>query len=198
MTDWSAGRESASRRASSSSATAAIDALELRQEDEGVGPERVELRLGKQVGRDRAGARPLSRCVMRASCDQRPTMTLLVLAGGVSRSACSASSAATGNAPRSASESRCVVEHGGDLAVRCGLREREVTGAEERVVDDLRETCVNTEPLVAEVLVEDRREQWMSEADRPIRALDHVRGDCRLERVCWDAGPLQERFRRGA
>ena len=35
----------------------------------------------------------------------------------------------------------------------------------------------------------------MGEANRPVLALDHVRGDCRVERVRRDARPLQERLR---
>ena len=49
--------------------------------------------------------------------------------GGVSRSARSASSAASADAPRSAASCRGVVEHRGDGGVGCLAREREVTGA---------------------------------------------------------------------
>ena len=79
-----------------------IAALELGEEDESLGPQRADLRLGEQVDRDRAGARPLAGGLMRASRGQRPAMALVGAPGGVSRSACSASSAATAGAPRSA------------------------------------------------------------------------------------------------
>ncbi len=48
---------------------------------------------------------------MRASRRQRPAMALVGASGGVSRSACSASSAATAAAPRSAASLDGVVEH---------------------------------------------------------------------------------------
>ena len=53
--------------------------------------------------------------------------------------------AAIGRQPRG------VVEHAGDLGVRRVRRQREVTGAEERVVDDAGDPCVNAPPLLAQV-----------------------------------------------
>jgi hypothetical protein len=41
-------------------------------------------------------------------------------------------------------------------------------------------------------LVDDRREQRMREADRPVRALDHARGNCGIEYVLGDVQACQE------
>ncbi len=79
MTDWSAGREAASRSASSSSGDGTVDALELGEEDERLGAQRADLRLGQQVGRDRPRARPLAGGLMRTSRGQRSTMALVAL-----------------------------------------------------------------------------------------------------------------------
>ena len=133
-------RDAASRRASSSSAAATIDALELGEEDERLGARRADLRLGQQVGRDRAGARPLARGLVRTSRGQRPAMTLVA-----SRPAASAGAPARRARPRrptrhdrlpsaAASSSTAATSASG-----CVRRQREVTRAEERVVDDLGE-----------------------------------------------------------
>ena len=73
-----------------------------------------------------------------------------------------------------------------------------MTGAEQRVVDDPAIRRVNAPPLVARLRIEGRREQRVGEPNRPVLALDHVRGDGRVERVRRDARPLQERLRRRA
>jgi hypothetical protein len=73
-----------------------------------------------------------------------------------------------------------------------------VTGAEERVFDDSRDPSVYAPPLPAQVLVENRRQQRVGEANRPVLALDHARNDCRVEHVCRNARPLQEGLRGGA
>ncbi len=93
---------------------------------------------------------------------------------------------------------RGVVEDGGDVGVRQLRRQREVTGAKERVFDDSRDASVNALALLAQVAVKDGRQQRMGEADRPVLAFDHVRNDSRDERVCRNARPLKERLRRRA
>ena len=55
-------------------------------------------------------------------------------------------------------------------------------GAEQWVVDDLGDARVNLAARLAEVPVEDRRQQRMGEADRAVVALDHVRLERRHER----------------
>ena len=91
-------------------------------------------------------------------------------------------------------KTRSVVEHGGDARVRRLRRQREVTGTEERVVDDARNPLVNAAPRLAEVLVEHRRQKRVRETDGPVLAFDHVRGERRLERLSRNAGTLEERL----
>ena len=171
-----------------------VDALELGEEDESLGAQRADFRLGQQVGRDRPGARPLPGSVMRTSRSQRAPMALVAhvqrrqperLLGELGRD---------GRRAAIAGQSRGVVEHNGNLGVRRVPGQREVARTEERVFDDSRDAFVNALPLLAQVLVEDRRQQRVGEANRPVLALDHVRGDCRVERVCRNARPLQERL----
>jgi hypothetical protein len=59
-----------------------------------------------------------------------------------------------------------------------------MTCAEKRVVDDVCETAVNGAPLVAQVAVEDGRQERVREADHPALALNYLRGEGRLQRVC--------------
>src|SRR3954469_16337780 len=93
-------------------------------------------------------------------------------------------------------ECRGVVELTSDLVVRLIPRQREVTGADDPVVNDARDPRVNPPPLLPQVPVESRRQQRMGEANDAVVALDNARGDRGLERVCRNARPLQERFRR--
>jgi len=58
-----------------------------------------------------------------------------------------------------------------------------------------RDPSVNEPPLLAQVLVEDRRQQRVREANHPVVALDHVRDGGRFERVPLNARPLQARLR---
>ena len=78
-----------------------IDGLELGKEDESLGPQRPGPGVGQQVRRDRPRPRPFTRRVMCTSRGQSAPLTLLAGVRGVSRSACSASSAAAADAPRS-------------------------------------------------------------------------------------------------
>ena len=55
----------------------AVDALELGEQDERLGAQRADLRLGQQVGRDRPRARPLAGRLMRASCGERSAVALV-------------------------------------------------------------------------------------------------------------------------
>ena len=97
--------------------------------------------------------------------------------------------AAIGRQPRG------VFEHARDIGVRRFRPEREVARAEERVLDDSRDPQVNLPPLLAEILVEDGREQRMGEANRPAVALDHVRDDRRVQRLRRNARPLEHGLR---
>lgn len=92
-------------------------------------------------------------------------------------------------------QSRGVVEHNGNVGVRRVPGQREVARAGERIFDDSRDAFVNALTRRAEILVEDRRQQRVGEANRAVLALDHVRGDRRVERICGNAGLLKERLR---
>jgi hypothetical protein len=56
-----------------------IEALEFGEKDERLGAYRADFHLGQQVGRNRAGARPLAGNLMRTSCTECSTMALAVL-----------------------------------------------------------------------------------------------------------------------
>ena len=93
-------------------------------------------------------------------------------------------------------ETRSVVEHGSDARVRRLGRERDVTGVEERIVDDARNTLVDAAPLLSQVLVKDRGQQRVREANRPVLALDYIGRERGPERICLNARPLEDRLRR--
>jgi hypothetical protein len=93
---------------------------------------------------------------------------------------------------------RRVVENGGNFGVRRRRRQREVTGAEERIFHDSRDTFMDAPPLVAEAAVKNGRQQRMGEANRPVLPLDHMRDECRVERGRRNARPLEKRRRRSA
>ena len=94
-------------------------------------------------------------------------------------------------------ERRGVVEHGGDSGV--GRVARRARGDARGGAGRRRSARVVGERFVApspRSEVENRRQQRMREANRAVLALDHVRGECRRERVRRDTRPLQERLRR--
>jgi hypothetical protein len=95
-------------------------------------------------------------------------------------------------------ETRGVVERGGDVRARRLRRQRKVTGTEERVVDDAGNTLVNAATLLSQVLVKDRGQQRVREANGPVFAFDHICSERRAERVCRNARPLEERLRRSS
>ena len=152
----------------------AVGALELGKEDQSLGAQRADFRLGQQVGRDRPGARPLPGGVLRTSCSQRSAMTLV--ARVLRRQPERVLRELGGDGRRTAigRQSRRIVEHGGDVAVRRIPRHREVTGAQERVVDDSGDPRVHALPLRPELLIEHRGQERMGEANHPVLALDHA------------------------
>ena len=110
--------------------------LELGEEKQGLGAQRAALRLGQQIVGDRSRARPLPCSEMRTSRSERPPVALVAR---VRRRQPERVLGELGRERRRAAigrETRGVVEHGGDAGVRRLRRQREVTGAEERVVDD--------------------------------------------------------------
>ncbi len=92
-------------------------------------------------------------------------------------------------------ESRGLVEGGGDIGVGRVLRKREVSGAEERILDDSRDPSVHAPPILSEILIEDRRQQRVGEADRRMLTLDDVCCGGWFECVRRDAHVLEERLR---
>ena len=190
MRACSAGFDDASRRASSRTGTARSSCSNSREEEESLGAERPGFALGKQIRRDRSRARPLPGSEVRTRGGQRPPAAVvkptrrrqpecvLCQLGRLqpTRRARVASAAASSSRPR-------------DVGVRRVGRERDVAGGEDRVVDDLGDPGVNAPPLVAQVGVEDRRQQRVGEADHPVLALDHARGDRGIERVRGERPP---------
>jgi hypothetical protein len=72
-----------------------------------------------------------------------------------------------------ACQCRSILEGSGDLGVRALGRKRKVEGAQDRIVDDLRNESVGAPSLVrGHALVDDRREQRVREANRPVLTLD--------------------------
>ena len=175
-----------------------IDALELGEEDQHLGAHRADFLLGQQVACDRPGARPLAGGLMRNRGRERSTMPL---GPGVERRQPQRLLGQLGRDGRDAAVGRelgGVVELDCDLGVRRVLRQREMAGAEQRFVDDARQTSVNAPTLVAEVPIQDGREQRVREADHPVLALDHVRGDRGIERIRRNARPCHQRLRHGS
>jgi hypothetical protein len=82
---------------------------------------------------------------------------------------------------------RGLVQDLGGVGVRGLCRQREMPRLHDRVVDDLGDPAMNTAPFVAEVGVENGREQRMCEAKRSVLALDDMCGERGVERVHVDA-----------
>ena len=180
----SARSDDASRSASARTGTARSSVLELGQEEECLGAERAGFGLGT--------ADP-SRSFVRASTPrqrgahaQRPA---LACGGRQPDPAASAGAPAlparrsTADAPRSCRQRGSVIEQARNVGVRHVGRERDVAGGEDRVVDDLGDPGVNAPSLFAQVGVQNRRQQRVGEADHPVLALDHARGDRGVQRV---------------
>ncbi|HEX7172326.1 MAG TPA: hypothetical protein VF365_06955 [Candidatus Limnocylindria bacterium] len=67
-----------------------------------------------------------------------------------------------------------------------------MTRSEQRVVDERRNPPVHGPPLAAEILVQDRRQQRVCEANNPILVLDDMRDGRRLKGARRNACSLQE------
>ena len=165
--DCSAGRELASRSASSSSSTErSVLSSSERRMSASARSEPIS-GLGQEVGRDRPGARPFAGALMRPRGGERAAWRSSRAPCGVSRRACSASSAATADAPRSTRQADGVVELGRDGGIRrlaARARGGARAGAGRRRAAAI--ARVDAPPLVAEVAVEHRRKQRMREANR--------------------------------
>jgi hypothetical protein len=176
----------------------AIGAFEVCEKDEALDAPRADFRLGQQIGRDRLGACPFPGSVMRPSCSQRPTMTLVAPVHRRQPEGLLSELGRDGRSAAISSEPRAVVKNTCDVGVRFVSRKRKVTGAQERILDDFCDAPVNAPPLLAQVPVEDGRQQRVGEANRPVLALNHVGNGSRVERVCRNARLLQERLGRRA
>jgi cytochrome c-type protein NapB len=82
-----------------------------------------------------------------------------------------------------ARDSHRVVEDASHLRVGLLRRQREMARPRERIVDDRGKPAVDVAAPVAEIPVENRRQQRMRETDRAVAVLDHARVDRRLERL---------------
>ena len=116
----------------------------------------------------RASIRP--RCAERAPLRALDDAGRSWASGGVSRSACSASSAAAIGAPRVLARAAACSRDSGDFAIRALRRKREVTGAVERIAGDdvARRPCARRRSSAGSAVVEHRREQRVREANRPV------------------------------
>ena len=164
--------------------------LELGEEKD-LGAERAGLGLGQQIRRDRSRARPLpgSEVGMRSGEPSPAAVINPIRRCQPERLICQ-----LGRLRRRAA---IVCQRGGVIEPTCNLsvrrvgRECDVAGGEDRVVDDLGDTGVNAPSLFAQVGVQHRRQQRVGEADHPVLALDHARGDRCVKCVRSDARALQ-------
>jgi hypothetical protein len=135
---------------------------------------------------------------VRASGSQRPATTLVARVQRRQPNGVLGQLGRDGQRAAIDGEAGGLVERGGDAGVRLVLRQREVTSTDEWIIDELRDSPVHAPPLLAEVSVEHRRQQWVREPDRPSLALDHMRRQRRFESGRFDARAREERLRRGA
>ena len=95
-------------------------------------------------------------------------------------------------------KARRAVEHPCDAGVRRIARQREMAGACERIVNDLRDPPVDVPPLLTQIPVEDGGEQRMSKANYSVLTFDYVFSQRRIKRVWRDTCPRKERLGRSA
>ena len=173
--------------------------LEIGEQQEGLGAERPLVDLGEQVGGDRPRARPLSGREVCARSRQRPRVELVAQRGRrQSERLFGELRRRPAPAPRSSASARRFVEHPRDVGVGRVGAQREVPGANDRIVGDLGDPRVDATPLVPEAAVEDRRQQGMREADERSVTFDDPRREGGLERLRGDSRLLEQRLRRRA
>ena len=163
--------------------------LELGREEQRVGPRRSRRRGCDQIACEDPGAlvnrRPRDGRVPRRSAAGEASGA----SGGVRRTACSPSSAATIGAPWSfataAARSRAAaISASGSSAERARWRARTIgssTSPRDRRCAPLPLGC-------GQSLIEHRREQRMREAHGAVGELEHVRGERLVERALLDSG----------
>ena len=166
MADWSAG-EVASLSASWRSSRDPVDA-QLGKEDERLGAPRADLGVRQQVGRHGPGTGPLTGDVVGASRSERPAAARL---GVIGRGQPEGMLDELGRGCDRAvleGQARRLVEHGRDVGIGPVRRQGQVTGADQGVVGQSGDRGVHSPPAVAEVAVQDGRQEWMREPDRPV------------------------------
>jgi hypothetical protein len=134
-----------------------VKTFELGQQDESLGPQRADVRFGQRLGYDRPGTSPLPRGVMRTSRRQRPTTALVARGRRRQPNRLLGELGRDGRCAPLGRERGGIVQHGGDGGVRSVAREPEVTRADDRVLDDLRNSAVNASSPFAQVEVENKR-----------------------------------------
>ena len=146
-----------------------VETFELGQEDESLGPQWADVRFGQQVGCDRPGTSPLPRAVMRTGRRQRPTTAL------VARGRRRQPNRLLGELRR---DGRCAALGRKRRRRRRAQRRRRRRERRSRARGDARggagrrrcrRFAVNASSLVAQVEVENRRQQRVGEANRAVR-----------------------------
>jgi hypothetical protein len=130
---------------------------------------------------------------MGASCGQRPTMAIVRRVRWRQAKRLFGKLCGDGRSAAIGREHRGFVKQSGDVRIRLVPREREMAGSRERIFARFRDASMDSAPHRPQVVVEDRRQQWVGKPNRPVLALDHMRLDCGSERICCDARPLQGR-----
>ena len=160
----------------------ALRSLELGQEDERLGARCTRRRVSQELERDGPRTSSLSRGEVGTCGGERASVAILACAGGrrtqsvLPQLRCDDRSAACDRHIGRRLELR------GDLRVRLVHCKRAMARASERVVDDLGQAFVRKpSSLRRRRLIEHGGEQRVREADHPVRELDHVVGERRLE-----------------
>jgi hypothetical protein len=170
-----------------------VEALELREQHKRINAQRAGRGIRRQLARDGPGTRPLSGGLVRAGREERPAAALAVVVLGGQPERLLRELGRDGGRTTFGSQDCRAVQFCRALGVGRGPREREVARTQHGVVDRLGDPSVQRAPLVAELAVEDRREDGMHEADRRPVPLDHAPRHGRLERRCRHAEPREQR-----
>jgi hypothetical protein len=127
--------------------------FELSEEEKSFGAQRAALCLDQQIADYRSRACPLARSLVCPSSRERTLAALVALIRWRQPECVLRELGRKGRRAAICSEVRSVVEHDGNPRIGRFRRKREVTGAEERVIDRARNPLVNASPLLSQVLV---------------------------------------------
>ena len=157
--------------------------LELREQDECFGAERAFLDFREHFGRDRSRARPLAGDELRSSRCECSTPALVLLVGRRQPERLLGQLRRQRRRAAFCLESCGAVEQTGDVGVGHSARQREVTSACDRIVNDLRDLGMDRPAsLRAEVVVEGCGQQWRR-TNSPVVTVDDARGDGIVQRA---------------